>query len=189
MMRTLNILRRAGWPGNLPARVLCGLLAVALTSGCAPAFNWRDVQLGEGVLKALLPCRADEATRPQTLAGHTVPVQMMGCQAQGHLFVVAITTSALPQPQDLQAAQEQWQQTVLHALAAQPPHRAQTAPRIKGEPWTRVLKTCGRTAEHDPWCVHAVWFELRGQLVHAALYGPQQKAEIADTFFAGLEPR
>jgi hypothetical protein len=64
------------------------LLLVVLTAiACTPSLNWREVRLGR--LSTLLPCKPDRATRPVPLAGKTVNMEMIGCEAGGALFTIS----------------------------------------------------------------------------------------------------
>jgi hypothetical protein len=61
-------------------------IAVA-AAACSPSLNWREVHVGE--LTTLLPCKPDRATRPITLEGETVNLEMAGCEAAGALYTVS----------------------------------------------------------------------------------------------------
>ena len=63
------------------------LLACLSLTACAPSLNWREVQLAR--LSTLLPCKPDSASRPVTLGGQTVTMDMAGCEAGGALFAVS----------------------------------------------------------------------------------------------------
>ena len=79
------------------AAISC-LLAICLLA-CTSSLNWRTVQLGR--LSTWLPCKPDHATRPVSLAGATVSMEMSGCEAAGVLFSI----SRIQAPDAMQAPQ------------------------------------------------------------------------------------
>jgi hypothetical protein len=88
---------------------------------CSASLNWRAVQLGQ--LSTLLPCKPDNATRPVSLGGITVRMEMSGCEAAGVMYAISRiqTTGALQAPQMMaalrQASLAQVQMTAVHPVA------------------------------------------------------------------------
>jgi hypothetical protein len=80
--------------GELSARgamkIIVFLGFLAAVSACTPSFNWRDVSFDQAGVSALLPCKPDRGTRPVQLAGQQVHMNMMGCEAGGAMFTVAM---------------------------------------------------------------------------------------------------
>jgi hypothetical protein len=85
------------------ALFLIAPVALTMTLGCTPAFNWRDVAFEGLPVAALLPCKPDRATRTVPLAGVPRQMVMAGCAAGGAMFTVAVVmvadTSQLAQVQ------------------------------------------------------------------------------------------
>lgn len=117
---------RAAWtPFGAWASVSRALgLVVALTSGlsaCNPQLNWREVQLGR--LSTLLPCKPDTASRPVSLAGQDLTMDMAGCQAGEALYAISRLHAADPANAAAlmaalrQASLEQIGQAVVHPQA------------------------------------------------------------------------
>jgi hypothetical protein len=71
---------------SLPRGLPIAMLLVAMTA-CTPSLNWRGVQLGR--LDTLLPCKPDTATRQVELAGQSLVMDMVGCEAGGALFAIS----------------------------------------------------------------------------------------------------
>jgi hypothetical protein len=72
-------------------------LAVALCSclaACNPQLNWREVQLGR--LTTLLPCKPDTASRPVSLAGQDLTMDLAGCQAGTALYAISRVRASDP---------------------------------------------------------------------------------------------
>ncbi len=98
------------------AALLLGLLSLP---ACSPGLNWRTVQLGH--LSALLPCKPDHASRPVTLAGQTVEMEMAGCETAGMLFAISRTRAAdATQAAQLMAALRQATLAQVQAAAVHP---------------------------------------------------------------------
>ena len=168
------------------------LLAGALLVGCSPAFNWRDVLIGDGGLIALLPCKPDRATREVVLAGESVAVQMVGCEAGGVMFTVA-QASARDVAQ-ASAWQVAWQAAMLTKLQAGAPGEAGFAVRgAAAVPAPLRLRATGNDAAGQRVTTQAVWWAQAGtpgrpqvRLYQAVVLGQPQDAEAAGTFFEGL---
>lgn len=168
--------------------ILPALLACILTlSACSPALNWRESPAGpDGALKTLLPCKPDRASRPQQLAGETVELHMLGCEADGLLF--AVSWADVKEVNRTGPALAQWQAAMLAALQAGTPQLQPFA--LKGasaQPAAVRLSASGQRPDGRAVQAQGVWF-ARGSLVfHAVVYGERLGAEASDTFFSGIE--
>lgn len=160
------------------------LLALALAA-CSPSLNWREVRLG-GELKAMLPCKPDQATRRQSLAGYELDLTMLGCEAGGGLYAISVVELATP----LQAlpVQAQWQTNLLATMQAQGSNRQPYGIRgASAQPESVRLEALGRDSEGRAITVQAVWFTRGKRLYHAALYAPRPTPEMSEPFFSGME--
>ena len=72
-----------------PAMLLIAGYACLLVA-CSPTFNWREVALDNAPVTVLLPCKPDHASRMVPLAGATRLMAMVGCEAGGATFTVAV---------------------------------------------------------------------------------------------------
>lgn len=161
------------------------LLPLALAA-CSPSLNWREVRPGGGELKAMLPCKPDQATRRQSLAGYEVDLSMMGCEAGGGLF--AISVIELGSLTQAQAVQAQWQIHLLAALQAQGAQRETYVIRgANAQPEALRLQAVGRSPEGRTLTVQAVWFTRGQRLYHAAVYAERLTPEMSEPFFGGME--
>lgn len=161
------------------------LFALALTA-CSPSLNWREVRPAGGELKALLPCKPDQATRRQSLAGYDVDLSMLGCEAGGGLY--AISVIELTTPLQAHPVQAQWQTNLLATLQAQGASRQPFAIRgANAQPEAVRLQALGRGSEGHPLTVQAVWFTRGNRLYHAALYAERITSEMSEPFFSGME--
>ena len=57
-------------------------------SACQPSLNWRTVQMPETTLSLELPCKPDKTTKPVTMAGQTLELSVVGCEAGDAVRVV-----------------------------------------------------------------------------------------------------
>ncbi len=88
-------------------RMLLCLAALSLVA-CTPTFNWREVGFDQAGVSAVLPCKPDRGTRPVQLAGQSLNLSMLGCEAGGAMFTVSVLelpagSSAQAVLQDLRA--------------------------------------------------------------------------------------
>lgn len=161
--------------------------SILALSACSPALNWREVPAGpDGVLKTLLPCKPDRASRPQPLAGQNLELHMQGCEADGLLFAVSwadVKDVSLAEP-----ALIQWQRAMLAALQAGSPQMQSFA--VKGastQPAAVRLGAGGKRPDGSAVQTQALWFARGSQVFHAVIYGERIGAEVTDMFFSGIE--
>jgi len=184
-----------------------------LLMGCSPSLNWRQVRLKPepvnatgaqdevAALQALLPCKPDRAMRAQRMAGYEVMVTMLGCEADGGLFALAV---AVPSSQQaLMAVLAQWQTHVLASVHAQGGSRKPFTPKGADAqpPGTQLLARGYRGAMEGAsdapapeaqgpsgraLNVQAVWFARGGRLYHAAVYAERLSQAMTEPFFGSL---
>lgn len=194
-------------------RLFLPLCVGLVLMGCSPSLNWRQVRLkpeavkvagaqgDDAALQALLPCKPDQATRPQRMAGYEVMVTMMGCEADGGLFAIAVAVPGSHQA--LMAVLAQWQTHVLASVHAQggsrkpfalkgadaQPEGTQLLARGRqgagaaapGAPASDAQEPAGRALN-----VQAVWFARAGRLYHAAVYSERLSQAMTEPFFGSL---
>lgn len=157
-----------------------------LLAACSPALNWREVRPVGGELKAMLPCKPDQGSRRQSLAGREMEIHMLGCEAGGALYAVSVADLA-GDGQAL-AVQVQWQANLLGNMKATT--SASSAWVLKGasamlEPVR--LNAQGLQPDGRPVQVQAVWFARGARMYHAAVYAGRISTEMSEPFFGGLE--
>ena len=67
-----------------------GLAALLALAACSPAFNWREVRPENTRFSLLLPCKPDKAQKVVPLGGQATTLSMLGCDADGVTFAVAV---------------------------------------------------------------------------------------------------
>lgn len=176
-----------------------GGTVLALVVACSPVFNWRQVEIQESGLSALLPCKPDHAKK-QLLWGaspssQALEVLMAGCEVQGQLF--ALSSIKVPLYLSAPNVQAEWMQVV----QAQYQQQGNTLMPAATPLWpTAKLPTnaqwmTSKTNPTDPNtppqpAMQGIWFHSGAQVFHAVwIANPSTKEDgaVSETFFTGLE--
>ena len=164
-----------------------GLAALLALAACNPAFNWREVRPEGTRLKLLLPCKPDKAQKVVPLGGRATSLSMLGCDAGGATFAVAVAdvgdaTQAAP-------VLALWQDLTLANMKAAPSSRQPMALKIPGAsagPPAVRLQAQGQRADGTAVSGQAAYFAQGSQLFQVVMYAPQIAPEVAETFFSSL---
>ena len=168
----------------LPA-VVAALLSLA---ACSPTFNWREVRPEGTGLSLLLPCKPDKAQKVVPLGGQATSLSMLGCDAGGVTFAVAVADVG-------DAAQAgpvlaQWQTLTLANMKAAPSSQQPLTLKIPGvSPGLPVarLQAQGQRADGTAVSGQAAYFAQGSQLFQVVMYAPRIAPDVAETFFASLK--
>jgi hypothetical protein len=161
------------------------LLSALLLQACNPSLNWREVRLAGGDYKAMLPCKPDQATRPQSLAGQELQLTLQGCEAAGGLYAVSV--AELVSPAAMPAVQAQWRQQVLTSLQATVANeRAASIAGADSLPPAVYMEATGRGPDGRALSVQALWFVRGTRAYHAVLYAERITAPMSENFFSGV---
>ncbi len=168
----------------MPRRLLLTSLVLLLLA-CSPALNWREVRLAGGELKALLPCKPDQADRRQSIAGREFELRMLGCEAGGALYALSVVE--LGDAAHALAVQVQWQASLLGTLQASASASSPWALKGAGPSLEPVqLSAQGVRPDGRPLAARAVWFARGTRLYHAVVYAERISTEMSEPFFSGL---
>ena len=166
------------------------IVALALAA-CSPAFNWREVRPDNTSLSLLLPCKPDKAEKVVPLGGQPTSLAMLGCDAGGATFAVAVAD--LGSPQDAASAAAllaRWQQLTLDNMQADRAtlaHLALKVPGAAGEPPVVRVQAQGRRADGSAVSGQAAYFAQGTQVFQVVMYAAKPNLEAADTFFSSLK--
>jgi hypothetical protein len=164
--------------------VALAVSAALAVAGCSPTFNWREARLDDTPLAALLPCKPDRAERSVPLAGATVAMRMMGCEAGGVQFTVAVVTA--PDAAQAAALMAPWRgATLANFGVAQSAGRAFTPKGAQPLPQAQLVAGTAQVDGHSV-LLQAAWFVHGAQAYQALAYGRGLNAEVSETFFAGI---
>ena len=157
-------------------------------AGCSPAFNWREVRPEGTRLNLLLPCKPDKAQKRVALGGQATSLSMLGCDAGGATFAVAVAEGIDASRAALVLAR--WQALTLANMKAVPGSQQSLPVKITGAstgvPVTRV-QALGQRATGAAVSGQAAYFAQGSQLFQVVMYAPQIAPEVADTFFSSLK--
>lgn len=171
---------------------LFGLMVLLLSglAGCNPTFNWRETHWAQDkVLKAMLPCKPDEGSRPMNVSGQVLTLHMMGCETGASLFVVAVVD--VKDVGHAVEVQGQWQRAMLGNMKATEESASQKQEHfsLRGaseQPAPIRVHAQGQRDNGHALSAQALWFARGGRLYHAAVYADKLDAEVTQTFFEGL---
>lgn len=165
--------------------LLAALLALA---ACSPAFNWREVRPENTRLSLLLPCKPDKAEKVVPLGGQATTLSMLGCDAGGATFAVAVAdVGNAAQTAPVLAL---WQDLTLANMHAAPDSRQLISQKVPGAsvavPVVRV-QAQGQRADGAAVNGQAVYFSQGSQVFQVVMYAPKIAPEVAETFFSSLK--
>jgi hypothetical protein len=158
------------------------LMAMALLAACSPTLNWREVRPEGTRLALLLPCKPDKAEKTVPLGGPATPLSMLGCDAGGATFAVAVAD--LGDAAKAASVLAQWQSLTLANMKAGP---AQVSPLQMPGAAATLVKAEGRRADGTAVSGQAAYFAQGSQAFQVVLYADRIAPEVAETFFSSLK--
>lgn len=164
---------------------LAALLALA---ACSPAFNWREVRPENTRLSLLLPCKPDQAQKMVPLGGRPALLSMLGCDAGGATFAVAVAD--LGDASRAGPALAMWQSATLANMKAGAGTEQSVPLKLAGaspEPAAIRVLARGQRADGAPVSGQAAYFARGAQVFQVVMYAPDIAPEVAETFFASLK--
>ena len=167
----------------LPRAAAALLTAVAMLTACSPTLNWREVRPEGTRLALLLPCKPDKAQKTVPLGGPATPLSMLGCDAGGATFAVAV--AQLGEANQAAPVLAQWQALALANMKAGP---AQVSPlKLPGAADAILVTAQGRRADGTAVSGQAAYFAQGAQAFQVVLYADRITPEVAETFFSSLK--
>lgn len=173
---------------QFPILLNAGLAALIALAACSPALNWREVRPEGTRLALLLPCKPDKAQKVVPLGGRPTPLAMLGCDADGATFAVAIADGG--DPSQAASVLALWQDLTLANMKAVPASRQPLPLKVPGaSPGTPVirLQAQGQRADGTAVSGQAAYFAQGSQLFQVVMYAPRIAPEAAETFFSSLK--
>jgi hypothetical protein len=167
---------------------LLALTALLLASGCSPKLNWRDVQPGNSGLTLLLPCKPDQGEKIVPLGGRPTKMSMLGCDAAGATFAVAVAD--LAEAPNLPEVLTQWQALTLanmKATASTTQSRPLRVPGASAEPAPVLVLAQGQRPDGSAVNGWAAYFTKGSQVVQVVMYASAIEPVAAEIFFASIK--
>ena len=170
------------WITAIPASA-----ALLFMLACSPSFNWRDVRPENTRLSLLLPCKPDKAEKVVPLGGRPTTLAMLGCDAGGATFAVAVAD--LGDEARVAGVLLQWQSLTLANMKAGAP---QLMPlKLPGAaalaPAPVLVKAQGRRADGTVVNGQAAYFSQGSRVFQVVMYAGKPLPEPAETFFSSLK--
>lgn len=172
-----------------------GLSALLALAACSPTFNWREVRPENTRLSLLLPCKPDKAQKIVPFGGKSTPLSMLGCDAGGVTFAVAVVDlDKLDKPGGALSAASaaavlaQWQSVTLanmKAGAVQVSSLSLPGAAIAQPPV--LVKAQGQRADGTAVNGQAAYFAHGSQVFQVVMYAANVPPEVAETFFSSLK--
>lgn len=170
--------------------------ALLVLPACSPTFNWRDVRPDNTRLSVLLPCKPDTVQKIVPLGGRPTELTMLGCDAGGATFAVAVAD--LGDASKVAAVLVQWQNLTLANMKA-PPAGAAAGPRpatqvlplqLAGtgiQPPAVLVKARGQRPDGTAVTGQAAYFAQGSQVFQVVLYADKVTPEVSESFFSSLK--
>ncbi len=162
------------------------MTALLALSACSPTFNWREVRPDHSRLSLLLPCKPDKAQKVVPLGGQPTTLSMLGCDAGGATFAVAVAD--LGDASQVASVLVLWQNLQLANMKAgtvQPVPL--TVPGASLQPAAVRVSAQGQRSDGTAVSAQAAYFAQGSQVFQAVLYAPKIDPDVAETFFSSLK--
>ena len=158
-------------------------MAVLGLSACSPAFNWREVRPDDTALSLLLPCKPDKAQQTVPMGGQPAALTLLGCDAGGAAFAVAVAD--LGQAAAVPAVLAQWQAATLAGIRAGSPTRAPwVVPGALAAPAPELVRALGQRPDGSAVNSHALYFAHGTQVFQIVMLASTVTPEAAEMFFS-----
>jgi hypothetical protein len=174
-------------------RLLAAAFALSLLGACSPAYDWREIRVGEDGYVAMMPDKPARMTRPINLDGMMVSMTMQGARVDELSYTVgevALPDETLETRERAVAAMRtamvrniNGTESSAEALAVPVVDRA--GRRVGTAPGWRI-EAAGRA--YDKPVVMLALFAARGDHAwQAVVLGPEPDREQASQFFEGFK--
>lgn len=166
---------------RVPLMVAAAALSVL---GCTPADEWRELRPEGTTIAVRFPCKPDRHGRDVRIAGHTVRMDLLVCDAQGVTFGLAVAD--LGDPTAVTPALDELRAAAIGNMTASPGNeRPLVVPGMTPNPRAVRLVLAGKPGGKA--LQEQVGFFVHGLRVYqATVVGVRLPDALADEFFGGL---
>ncbi len=169
-----------------PQVILGAVVVLGALAACSPAFNWRDVRPDETALSLLLPCKPDIAQQTVPMGGRPTTLTLLGCDAGGATFAVAVAdvTTAFA----LAGVLGQWQAVTLAGIKAPADTTAVpfNVPGARLSPPAVRVSALGRRGDGSAVRSQALYFAHGTQVFQVVMLSSQPAPEAEEIFFSNV---
>jgi hypothetical protein len=168
-----------------PPLTMVTLAGAAALAGCSPALDWREVRLEAAPLKITFPCKPEKGSRQVTMAGRTVALDALACEAGGSTF--AVLSADVGGPASADSALQQWQAASLATMRGQAVRESRFVPNGALDlPRSVQVAASGQRSDGKAIQAQVAYFARGNHVFQAAVYSERLEAEATEPFFAGL---
>jgi hypothetical protein len=161
------------------------LASACALAACSPTFDWREVRIEGTGLKAMFPCKPDNAARQVPMAGREVSLQVRGCDTGGATF--ALLSAEIGDPSRTGEVLAQWNAATLANMRGTATQQGPFLPRgALGLPQSQKVVARGQRQDGSPVQGHAAYFARGRHVFQAVIYTGELKPDVVDAFFAGI---
>jgi hypothetical protein len=168
------------------AFVTAAALATALTAGCSPALDWREVRPDDSGAMLLMPCKPASHARRLPLAGAPVAWTLYACSAGEVTW--ALGFADLGDPTRVGAALAELEAAALGNIGAAAPGRREPL-RVAGatpQAAAVMLRASGRRPDGTAVEEQVALFTKGTRVYQATAVGARLPTEAIETFFDSL---
>jgi hypothetical protein len=168
------------------AKATAWLLA-ALSAGCAPALDWREVRAPGHALQMLFPCKPSAQERRVQLSGQAMTMLLQACAAGGQTWGVA--SVELGDPTLVGRALTELGAAAASNIGAAVPVAVAGASQVPGatpNPASQQTSLQGTMPDGKAVQMRLALFAHGTRVYQATVLGPQVPAEAAQTFLGAL---
>lgn len=162
-----------------------GAILMASLVACSPSLNWREVRPLDAQAVALFPCKPDDLLRQVDLAGLSLSLHLVSCEAQGRVF--ALAHAALPSgaqaSEVLDALRRATESNVGSKGVVLP---AWSVRGMGPDPAAQHLRWRGVRPDGSSLEVEAVYFSGGDRVYQASIVGSSSEVEAAEMFFSSF---
>lgn len=161
------------------------LSAVWLLGACAPALDWREVQMEGSGVRAVFPCKPAQEVRRVALAGAQVSMTMRVCSAAGMRF--ALAEADMEDPARVGPALEQLAQAQARNLDTPlPAGRVASIPGMTPQPAALELSLQGHHPDGSAVAARLVVFAKGTRVLQATVLGNRIEPGAVRSFMEAL---
>ncbi|ANN80723.1 hypothetical protein BAU07_23345 [Bordetella flabilis] len=143
-------------------------LCVALATACTPTYNWREIAVADGAVRANFPARVQTDTREIVLAGRSLRFSLTSARVGDGVFAVGHA----PLPPEL-AGDVAGQRKLADGMLAALHQNLGAAPPAVPQPYGADIEVRGQAGGHPVWALARIWVR-DNVLVEAVATGSEQ---------------
>lgn len=166
----------------MPKKLLSTCALALLLAACSPNYNWRELDVADGRVRAAFPARVQTETRQLALGGQTLSFSLTAAQVNGAVFGVGyapLPAAVAADPAARRALGEALMQSLYANLGRDAP---QALPA-----YGQDIEVHGEAGEQAGWLLARVWV-TDSMLIEAVAAGTEASlpADRAHEFMNGV---